>query len=73
MEKALDDNDFDGLFRFGHGLKGSARNYELYELGNIFLEIENASKENKMETIMFNLKKAKNYLNSVNVEFINKG
>jgi len=73
MRTAAAEQDFESLFRLGHGLKGSARNYELYQLGDIFLEIENASKENKMETIIFNVKKAKDYLNSINVEFINKG
>lgn len=73
MTVAASDKDFESLFRLGHGLKGSARNYELYDLGNIFLSIEKAAQDDKLETIMFNIEKAKTYLDSVNVEFVNKG
>lgn len=73
MEDAVETNEFNELYRLGHGLKGSARNYELHDLGSIFLDIENAAQEKKIETVIFNLKKAKKYLDTINVEFVNKG
>lgn len=72
MNRATANEDYNELFRLGHGLKGSASNYELYDLGNIFLKIEKAAEEKKMETIIFNLKKAKDYIDTVKVEFVNK-
>ncbi len=72
MNRAAQNTDFNELYRLGHGLKGSASNYELYDLGNIFLKIEKAAENKKMETIIFNLKKAKDYIDTVKVGFVNK-
>ena len=73
MEKATKEKKFDDLYRLGHGLKGSARNYELYKLGDIFYEIEKAAADKNMDDVVFHLSQARLYLETVDVEFVDKG
>ncbi|WP_198013834.1 ATP-binding protein [Desulforegula conservatrix] len=72
METAVAEKDFDTMYRLGHGLKGSARNYEFFDLGNVFLEIEKAAAERNSENALHHIKRARKYLETVDVVFIEK-
>ncbi|MCP3926374.1 MAG: response regulator [Desulfobacterales bacterium] len=72
MDKALLARNFDDLYRLGHGLKGSSRNYELYDLGEIFMSIEHASEKKSITDITLKMNEARKYINKINVEFIQK-
>lgn len=72
MEIAVEKKDFDSLYRLGHGLKGSARNYEFSDLGNVFFEIERAAAERNPENALHHIKRARRYLETVDVVFIEK-
>lgn len=72
METAADGKDFDSLYRLGHGLKGSARNYEFFHLGDIFFEIEKAAADKHLDDAVLHMKRARRYLESVVVEFVEK-
>lgn len=72
MNTAARENDFDSLYRLGHGLKGSARNYEFFHLGDLFFEIEKAAADKNLDDALHFMKLARNYLENVDVEFIEK-
>jgi PAS domain S-box-containing protein len=72
MNTAVDEKDFESLYRLGHGLKGSARNYEFFQLGNIFFEIEKAAADKNLDDALHHMRRAKKYLETVEVEFIEK-
>lgn len=72
METAVAEKDFDSLYRLGHGLKGSARNYEFFDLGNVFFEIEKAAAERNSDKALHHMKRARQYLQTVEVIFIDK-
>lgn len=72
MNTAIEENNFEDLYRLGHGLKGSARNYEFYHLGDIFFEIEKAAADKNLDDAGLYLKQARMYLETVEVEFIEK-
>lgn len=73
MKTAVQENNFEDLYRLGHGLKGSSRNYELYQLGDIFFEIEKAAADKNIDDAVFYMAKAREYLDNVDVEFVDKG
>jgi PAS domain S-box-containing protein len=72
MERALLSNKYEDLIRLAHGLKGSSRNYELFELGEIFLAIEESAKKKAPVDITIKMDKAKNYIKNIIVEFVDK-
>jgi len=72
MNTAARENDFDSLYRLGHGLKGSARNYEFFHLGDLFFQIEKAAADKNLDDALHFMKLARNYLETVDVEFIEK-
>lgn len=72
MNTAAREKDFDSLYRLGHGLKGSARNYEFFELGDLFFQIEKAAADKNLDDALHFMKLARNYLETVEVEFIEK-
>ncbi len=72
MDTAADGMDFESLYRLGHGLKGSARNYEFTHLGDIFFEIEKAAADKHLDDALFHMKRARRYLETVEVEFVEK-
>jgi PAS domain S-box-containing protein len=69
IEKALTTRDIPTLTRLAHGLKGAAGNYELMDLSKIFLEVENATKNNELEKILHLLEKAKIYIDTVEIQY----
>jgi PAS domain S-box-containing protein len=73
MDVAVRDQDFDDLYRLSHGLKGSARNYGFFKLGDIFFEIEKASADRNMDLTVLHMREAVKYLETVEVEFADKG
>lgn len=73
MARAVEESNFEDLYRLGHGLKGSSRNYEFYKLGDIFFEIEKAAADKNMDDAVFYLTQARDFLNHVEVEFVDKG
>lgn len=73
MDKAARESNFDDLYRLGHGLKGSSRNYEFYTLGDIFFEIEKAAADKNLDGALYYMRRAREYLKHVDVEFIEKG
>jgi CheY-like chemotaxis protein/HPt (histidine-containing phosphotransfer) domain-containing protein len=72
MKTAADEKNFEDLYRLGHGLKGSARNYEFFDLGDIFFEIEKAAADKNLDDAVQYLKQARTYLETVEVEFVEK-
>lgn len=72
MRTAVEEKNFDDLYRLGHGLKGSARNYEFFHLGDIFFEIEKAAADKNLDDAVQYLKQARTYLETVEVEFVEK-
>ena len=72
MEMAAAKKNFDDLYRLGHGLKGSARNYEFFYLGDLFFNIEKAAAEKSIEKATLFMSKARQYLETVDVEFVEK-
>lgn len=72
MNTAARENDFDSLYRLGHGLKGSARNYEFFHLGDLFFQIEKAAADKNLDDALHFMALARNYLETVDVEFIEK-
>lgn len=73
MNRAVKDENFEDLYRLGHGLKGSSRNYEFYKLGDIFFEIEKAAADRNMDDAVYYLTQAREFLSHVEVEFVDKG
>ncbi|MBU1168418.1 MAG: response regulator [Proteobacteria bacterium] len=73
MEKAAREKNFEDLYRLGHGLKGSSRNYEFYKLGDIFFEIEKAAADKNVDDAFYFMGQAREYLDHVEVEFVDKG
>ncbi|WP_459923571.1 ATP-binding protein, partial [Desulfatiferula olefinivorans] len=73
MDEAIRQNNVDDLYRLGHGLKGSARNYEFHALGDIFFEIEKAAADKNLDDAAFYLARAREYLDRVEVTFVDKG
>lgn len=73
MDEAVRQKNVDDLYRLGHGLKGSARNYEFHALGDIFFEIEKAAADKNLDDAAFYLTKAREYLDQVEVKFVDKG
>ncbi|CAN2042327.1 two-component system, sensor histidine kinase [Candidatus Magnetomoraceae bacterium gMMP-15] len=72
MDQALKDRDFEILYRLGHGFKGAARNYQLTELGEIFLKIEKAGKNQKSEKIIEYMKKVRDYIDNVDIKYVDE-
>jgi CheY-like chemotaxis protein/HPt (histidine-containing phosphotransfer) domain-containing protein len=72
MDKAVVEKNYDDLYRLGHGLKGSARNYEFFKLGELFFEVEKAAADKNIDGAVFYMKKARHYLENVDVEFVEK-
>jgi signal transduction histidine kinase/DNA-binding response OmpR family regulator len=70
MEKSLQEDNFETLHRLGHGLKGAAGNYELHDLADIFLTIEKAAKEQSEDAVMDNMIRVKDYLEQLEIEYV---
>ena len=72
MAQGLQEGDFDTLHRLGHGLKGAAGNYEFEELAGIFLAIENAAKNHDSDAAAQHMKRAKGYLERLEIAYVEK-
>ncbi len=72
MAQGLQEGDFDTLHRLGHGLKGAAGNYEFEELAGIFLTIENAAKNHDSDAAAKYMKRAKDYLERLDIAYVEK-
>ena len=73
MESAVSEKNYEDLYRLAHGLKGSSRNYEFFSLGDIFFEVEKAAADKNMDASRYYMRQARNYLDNVQVEFVDKG
>ncbi|MCP4688186.1 MAG: response regulator [Desulfobacterales bacterium] len=70
MNQAVKNEDFDTIKRLGHGLKGASGNCELFELADLFLAAENGARSGDVDTIEKNIELAVDYINLVEIEFV---
>lgn len=69
MHAALDPLDFNTINRMGHGFKGAARNYQLNDLSEIFLNVEKSAEQNSSDGIRQALRKAEWYIDHVEISY----
>ncbi|MGL1862197.1 MAG: transporter substrate-binding domain-containing protein [Pseudodesulfovibrio sp.] len=70
MTKSLDEKDFENLRRLAHGYKGAAGNYEMHDLYDIYLALENAAKIEDGAVSQVKLDQAADYLDRLTINYI---
>ena len=69
MHHDLENNDFESCHRLGHGFKGASRSFELKDLAQIFLAIEQSSKISDKKLTLENIQQVQPYLDNVTITY----
>lgn len=70
MQQAIQNEDFETLRRLAHGYKGASGNYDIKELFNIYLKLENAAKTKNKDKCQMYFDDADHFLEKMQINYV---
>lgn len=70
MQQAIIDADYEKLTRLAHGYKGASGNYEVKELFNLYLKLENAAKAQNQAKCQMHFDDAAHFLKKMKINYV---